>query len=58
MLMRREVSIIETILVILKIEYRLKGAGRMQPRKLKCCIDETQSNRVSDFRDFMSSLFP
>ena len=31
---------------------------RMQPRKLQCWIRETQSNRVSDFRDFVSSLFP
>ena len=31
----------------------------MQPRKLQCCIyEETQSNRVSDFRDFVYSLFP
>ena len=27
--------------------------GRMQLRKLQCCLEETQSNRVSDFRDFV-----
>ena len=30
----------------------------MQPRKLPCSYEETQSNRVSDFRDFVCSLFP
>ena len=30
----------------------------MQPRKLQCSYEETQSNRVSDFRDFVCSLFP
>ena len=30
---------------------------RMQPRKLQLHV-KTQSNRVSDFRDFVCSLFP
>ena len=31
---------------------------RKQPRKLQFCIQENLSNRVSDFRDFVCSLFP
>ena len=47
--------IIETILVILKTEYRLsrRRCGmrvRIQPQKLHVAYEETQSNRVSDFR--------
>ena len=30
----------------------------MQPRKLQVAYEETQSNRVSDFHDFVCSLFP
>ena len=30
----------------------------MKPRKLQCCIRKPQSNRVSDLRDFVCSLFP
>ena len=35
-----------------------RGGERLQPRKLQCCIcEEIQSNRVSDCRDFVCSLF-
>ena len=34
------------------------GAGRMQPRNYYVAYEETQSNRVSDFREFVFSLFP
>ena len=30
----------------------------MQPRKIQSDYEETESNRVSDFRDFVCSLFP
>ena len=49
----------EPILISLKIKYRLS-----QPRGVcsltNCSVayEETQSNRVSDFRDCESSLFP
>ena len=35
----------------------LSQLGRMQPRK-SVAHEETQSNRVLDFRDFVCSLFP
>ena len=62
-------GIIEPILVILKIEYRLSrryegGGGGVEVGSI-CSLanysvvgEETQSNRVSDFRDFVCSLFP
>ena len=45
-------GIIEPILIILKIEYRLILA-----RGYSVAYEETQSNRVSDFRKFVCSLF-
>ena len=45
-------GITEPILVILKYEYRLSLAN------YSVAYEETQSNRVSDFRNFVCSLFP
>ena len=63
---------IEPIRVILKIEYRLsrryggggggggagRGGGVCSLANYNVAYEETQSNRVSDFRDFVCSLFP
>ena len=52
--------IIEPILVILKIEYRFGGRGGgcvCSLANYSVAYKETQSNRVSNFRDFVSSLF-
>ena len=66
-------GIIELILVILKIEYRFSqrqwgggggrgggggGGGVCSLANYSVAYEETKSNRVSDFRDFVSSLFP
>ena len=63
-------GIIEPILVILKIEYclsRRKGGaggggggegGVCSLANYNVAYEETQSNRFSDFRDFVCSLFP
>ena len=49
-------EIIEPILTILKIEHRLGGAYSLANYSI--AYEETLSNRVSDFRDFLCSLFP
>ena len=51
---------IEPILVILKIEYPFKPAleGVSSLANYSVAYEETQSNGVSDFRDFVCSLFP
>ena len=46
--------IIEPILVVLKIEYRLSR----RLANYRVAYEETKSNRVSDFRDLVRSLFP
>ena len=51
--------IIEPILVTLEIEHRLAGArGVCGLANYNVTYEETQSNRVSDFRDFVCCLFP
>ena len=57
-------GIIEHILVILKIEYRLNrrcrgmGRGVCSSADYSVAYEETKLNRVSDFRGFVYSLFP
>ena len=51
-------GIIEPILVILKIEYRLsRRYGAYAASQTSVAYEEAQSNRVSVFRDFVCSLF-
>ena len=49
---------IESILDILKIEYHLSHWGVCSLGSYSVAYKETQSDRVSDIRDFVCSLFP
>ena len=51
-------GIIEPILVILIIRYPLALEGICNLANYSVAYEETQSNRVSDFHDFVCSLFP
>ena len=53
-------EIIEPILVIFENRISLKSAlgGVCSLANYNVAYEETQSNRVSDFHDFMCSLFP
>ena len=50
-------GIIQPILLILKIEYCLNRRYGSYAN-YSVAYKETQSNRISDFRDFVCSLFP
>ena len=52
-------GIIEPIQVILKIEYRISRLGGVcSLANYSVAYEENQSNRVSNFRDFVCCLFP